>query len=129
LVNFSLRRLKMIGIDIVQNDRIRKAIEKFGDRFINRIYTKKEIDYCNSQKDSIPCLSARWACKEAVIKAVFQETGVLLKFKEVEVNGNRGMPARVVIRNDKALKMLGEKRVIVSISHERNHSVAVAFIR
>ncbi len=119
----------MIGIDIVSNERIKRAIERFGEKFINRIYTVKEIEYCNGQKDTVPCLAARWACKEAVIKAVFQETGVLLRFKEIEVNGNRGMPAKVTLLNEKAVKMLGEKKVVVSISHEREHSVAVAFIK
>ncbi len=119
----------MIGIDIIQNHRIKKAIDRFGERFVRRIYTIKEIEYCNGQKDTIPCLAARWACKEAVIKAVFQETGVLLRFIEVEVNGNRGMPAKVILLNEKAVKMLGEKKVIVSISHEKDHSVAVAFIK
>ena len=119
----------MIGVDIVQNKRIGEAVERFGEKFLKRIYTEKELEYCNNQKAKIPCLAARWACKEAVIKAVFQETGMLLKFKEIEVNGRTGFPAKVTIKNEKVVKMLGEKTIIVSLSHERDHSVAIALIR
>ncbi len=119
----------MVGVDIVQNDRIEKAIERFGERFLKRVYTERELKYCNSHQNTIPCLSARWACKEAVLKAFYIEFGILLRFKEIEVLGNRGKPARVMIHRKEAQEALGDRQVIVSISHERDYSVAVAFIR
>ncbi len=119
----------MLGVDIVQNERIRRAVERFGERFLKRVFTEEELSYCMSQKDTIPCLSARWACKEAVLKAFYQEFGFLLKFKEIEVLGNSGKPAKVVIRNERAKEVLRGREVIVSISHERDYSVAVALIR
>ncbi len=119
----------MIGVDIVQNRRIKTAIERFGDRFLRRIYTERELDYCRSQRSFIPCLSARWACKEAVLKAFYIEFGILLHFREIEVLGNKGQPARVVIRRKGIEDILKDREVIVSISHERDYSVAVAFIR
>ncbi len=119
----------MIGIDIVKNERIERAIEKFGERFLKRIYTQREIDYCNSQEAFIPCLSARWACKEAVLKAVYAEFGILLRFKEIEVLGNRGKPAKVVLHREDIRDVLGKREVLVSISHEKDYSVAVAYIR
>jgi len=119
----------MVGVDIVQNRRIEEAIERFGERFLKRIYTERELKYCNSQRAKIPCLSARWACKEAVLKAFYIEFGILLKFKEIEVLGNRGLPARVVLHNEEAKRVLGNREVVISISHERDYSVAVAYIR
>ncbi len=119
----------MVGIDIVRNDRIESALKRFGERFLRRVYTDKEIEYCNSHKSTVPCLSARWACKEAVLKAFYIEFGVLLKFKEIEVLGRTGYPARVVLHNPNALEKLGGREIIVSISHERDHSVAVALIK
>lgn len=119
----------MLGIDIVENARISKSIEKFGDRFLKRIYTEQEREYCFSQKNPIPCLAARWAVKEAVIKAFFQTFGIVLKFKQIEVLGEKGLPARVIIlgKESKFLKENG-KAIVISLAHEKNYSVAVAQI-
>jgi len=59
-----------VGIDIVAVKRLRDAHEKWGMRFFERIYTRKEIDYCFSKKDPFPSLAVRFAAKEAVIKAI-----------------------------------------------------------
>jgi len=119
----------MIGVDIVRNSRIEEAISRFGERFLRRVYTQREIEYCNSQKGSIPCLAARWACKEAVLKAFYIEFGVLLRLKEIEVLGNTGEPAQVIIHREGVGDILGNRRVLVSLSHERDYSVAFAYIR
>jgi holo-[acyl-carrier protein] synthase len=114
----------MIGVDIVSNERIRKAIEKFGERFLKRIYTPLEIEYCKKQADWIACLSARWAGKEAVLKAVYQSKGVVLKFSEIEILGDFGKPAKVRLLREE----LKDLQVLISLSHERKYSVAVAVI-
>ncbi|MDQ7038722.1 MAG: holo-ACP synthase [Aquificota bacterium] len=119
----------MIGVDVVKNSRIEDALKRFGDRFLSRVFTPREIDYCMSQKNTVPCLAARWACKEAVLKAFYQEFGILLRFKEIEVLGNSGKPAEVVIRREEVRDLLRGRRIIVSLSHERDYSVAVALIR
>ncbi|HIP43050.1 MAG TPA: holo-[acyl-carrier-protein] synthase [Aquifex aeolicus] len=119
----------MIGVDIVKNERIRKAIDRFGDKFLNRIYTQRELSYCFSQRVPIPCLAARWACKEAVIKAFYTEFKILLRFKEIEILGNRGKPAQAVIHRKDIEEILKDHEIIVSLSHEENYSVAVAYIR
>lgn len=114
----------MIGVDIVKNQRIKEAIERFGDRFLNRIYTEEELNYCRNQHAFYECLSARWACKEAVLKAFYQAYGVVLKLSEIEVLGDRGRPARV-----KILRSGFERcKVIVSLSHEKDYSIAVAYV-
>ena len=114
----------MIGVDIVSNERIRKAIEKFGERFLKRIYTPLELEYCKKQADWIACLSARWAGKEAVLKAVYQSKGAVLKFSEIEILGDFGKPAKVRLLREE-LKNL---QVLISLSHEREYSVAFAVI-
>ena len=114
----------MIGVDIVSNERIRKAIEKFGERFLNRIYTPLELEYCKNQADWIACLSARWAGKEAVLKAVYQSKGAVLKFSEIEILGDFGKPAKVRLLREE----LKDLQVFISLSHEREYSVAVAVI-
>ncbi len=90
----------MIGVDIVRNERIERAIERFGERFLKRIYTSRELAYCSSQEAEVPCLSARWACKEAVLKAFYAEFGLLLRFREIEVLGRRGEPPEVILHRE-----------------------------
>jgi holo-[acyl-carrier protein] synthase len=119
----------MVGVDIVQNRRIEEAISRFGDRFLRRVFTERELEYCRSQKNTVPCLAARWACKEAVLKAFYQEFGLLLRFREIEVLGDSGRPARVVIRREGVGELLKGRRLLVSLSHERDYSVAVALIK
>jgi holo-[acyl-carrier protein] synthase len=114
----------MIGVDIVYNQRIRKAVERFGDRFLRRIYTPLELEYCKRQADWIACLSARWAGKEAVLKAVYQSKGIVLKFSEIEILGDFGKPAKVKLLREE----LKDIQVLISLSHEREYSVAFAVI-
>ncbi|MCS7171292.1 MAG: holo-ACP synthase [Aquificaceae bacterium] len=114
----------MVGIDIVKNQRIREAVERFGERFLKRVYTEAEIAYCRGQEAYYECLSARWACKEAVLKAFYQSYGMVLKFSEIEVLGNRGRPAQVRILK----KGFENVKILVSLSHEKEFSVAVAYV-
>jgi len=119
----------MLGIDIVENRRIERSLKRFGEKFLKRIYTQAEIEYCFSQKNPIPCLAARWAAKEAVIKAFFQRYGIVLKFKQIEIKGKKGLPAEVsIIGEEGILLKKDKKRLLISLAHEKNYSVAVAQI-
>lgn len=119
----------MIGIDIVENSRIAQAYNKFGENFLKKIYTPIEREYCFSQKYPIPCLAARWAAKEAVIKAFFQCFNIRLNFKQIEIRGFKGYPPKVIIlgKEKELLEKIG-KKIIVSLAHEKNYSVAIAQI-
>ena len=119
----------MLGIDIVENARIEENISRFGERFLKRVFTEKEVEYCKGYRDWIPCLAARWAAKEAVIKAFFPVFEKVLKFKQIEILGKKGLPPTAVIHGDegKLLEKMGLK-VVVSIAHERKFSVAIAQI-
>ena len=117
----------MLGVDIVENKRIEESYKKYGERFLKRIYTPSEIEYCFSFKEPIPCLAARWAAKEAVIKAFFQIFGVVLKFKQIEILGKKGYPAEVRILGKEG-ELLKGRKIVISLSHERAFSVAVAQI-
>lgn len=110
----------------MSNRRIKEAVEKFGERFLRRVYTQREIEYCFSQRDPYPCLAARWACKEAVMKAVYAELKTMLTWKDIEVNGVRFHPPDVKILRQDLRERLKLYKLVVSISHERDYSVAVA---
>ena len=62
-------RLFGIGIDVVETERIRGSIERLGQAFLDRVFTEREIDYCQRSKVPEQQFGARWAAKEAVSKA------------------------------------------------------------
>ncbi len=118
------------GIDIVENKRIEKALEKYGDIFLRKIFTEKEVDYCKSKKMMIQCFSARFAAKEAFIKAYFQAFGKKLSYKEIEIAGSQGKPAEILLHphRETVHSLLKPENISLSISHEKNYSVAVVII-
>lgn len=78
-----------IGIDIVEVERIEMAIKRFGRRFLERVYTEGEIEYCNSKKYPYPSFAVRFAAKEAFFKAIGRKVG----WRNIEVvRGERGRP-------------------------------------
>ena len=114
------------GIDIVENSRIEKAYSRFKEKFLQKIYTEREIKYCFEKSNFIPCLSARFAAKEAVIKAYYQLFRKNLKYKDIEIIGKKGEPAEILLHND--TYHTKNLNISISISHENNYSVAVVII-
>lgn len=114
------------GIDIVENSRIEKAVNKLGDRFLNRIYTEKELAYCLNKKSYIQCLASRFAGKEAVIKAFYQAFREKIFFKQIEILGKNGEPAEILLHLNKSPS--NKFQISLSLSHENNYSVASAII-
>lgn len=104
-----------IGIDIEEINRIQRAHKKWGERFLEKIYTKKEIEYCFIKQNPYPSLCGRFCAKEAVIKA----TSGSLSFKEIEIiNDKNGKPA-VFINGSKS-------DIKISLSHSKQYAAAVA---
>lgn len=117
-----------IGVDIVSTDRISKNLDKSNERFINRIYTKEEINYCRSKQNIVYHFAGKMACKEAVSKAlnINWENGI--NWKDIEIiNEKNGVPK--VLLHGEAKKVAYEKKVKeiqISISHEKDYAVAFA---
>jgi len=119
--------IKGIGIDICDIKRLGKAIRK-NKRFLKRVYSEREINYCGPKKNSILHYAGRFAVKEAFIKAVsFDKT---IKLNEVEVINNRqGRPDIAMTPAIKALlKKKKGKDINISISHTHAAAVAVCVI-
>jgi holo-[acyl-carrier protein] synthase len=117
-----------IGTDITECLRIARMIERHGELFVNRVYTLKEIRYCQSRKQSTQHFTGRWAAKEAVLKAL--GTGWIrgISWRDVEIRNAPGGQPVVILRDgakDVAAK-LGVQQILVSISHCRSHAVAYA---
>ncbi len=115
-----------IGTDIVEIDRIRQAVERWGDRFLRRVFTEQEIALCYGRKDPFPGLAARFAAKEAMIKA----SRVSLPYRDIEiVRGGTGSPS-IALRGT-APALLGKEECLLihlSMSHERSHAVATVVL-
>lgn len=109
-----------IGVDIVSIDRIKKVYEKFGKKFLQKVFTEKEINYSFSYSNPFPHLAARFAGKEAIIKALKKPDG--LNFKDIEIiNKSDGSP---LVK----LNKIHNKKVLLSFSHEKTHTVAFALV-
>jgi len=116
------------GIDIIEVERIKEAIQKFGERFLKRIYTQTEIDYCETFNDTkYVHYAARFAAKEAFSKAI--GTGITQGFKFSELgirNEANGKPTLELTGN------LAEKwnkfTIHVSLSHTRENAIAVVIL-
>ncbi len=118
------------GIDIIEVARIASSLEKFGERFVNRILLPAEIAYCQSHRKPAPFLAARFAAKEAISKAFGTGIGTKLGWQDMEV-GRKESGEPFVILHDKGQKLLEERgaRIVhLSISHTEQHACAVAIL-
>ena len=111
-----------IGTDIVEIARIREAIERQGERFLNRVYTDAEL---RSYGKSPQSLAARFACKEAVMKMLgTREKGV--GFREIETLSHPdGRPLlNLYGRAQSEADKLGIKEIAISLSHSKEYAIA-----
>ena len=119
----------MIGTDIIEVSRIEKLIKEKGDKFLNKIYTQSEIDYCESKGlKKYQHYAGRFAAKEAVFKVLNAETisDNPLTFKNIEIlNANDGAPY-VNILDDIMVDCFDTYNVDVSISHIKKYATATA---
>ena len=74
-----------LGVDLIEIDRVKRAHERFGQRFIDRLFTPQEAAYCLKKSDPYPSLAGRFAVKEAVIKAFSRGFGGWWKWNQIEV--------------------------------------------
>jgi len=116
-----------IGIDVVEINRMRELIERWGERFFEKVFTEREIEYASSKADGTQHYAGRFAVKEAVAKALSTGWSSGFRWKDVEVtNDDSGKPSVQLYGNVKNL--LKESKVFVSISHSENVIVAMAII-
>jgi holo-[acyl-carrier protein] synthase len=111
-----------VGTDIVEVSRIRAALDKWGDKFTSRIFNNIEINYCYSKSDPPIHLAARFAAKEACIKAVSAVRTGNLSMQDIVVSNDESGRPSITISQKGALP--AGIRILLSISHERNYAVA-----
>ena len=113
-----------IGVDIVQTSRIEGALERFHDRFLHRVFTEQEQAVC-SQTNDVSRLAARFAAKEAVMKALGTGRAHGKRWIDVEIVGHGG-PPRVLLHGQARIlaEDLGIDNIHLSLSHEREYAIA-----
>jgi holo-[acyl-carrier protein] synthase len=124
-----IQNMKGTGIDIIEIERIREAVDRYGENFLQRVFTPHEINYCRRRKKlGYPELSVRFAAKEAYSKAIGLGISGLgrgnkgINWKDVEVvNNSYGKPSLSV-------KGTVAENVQVSLSHSRDYAIASVYV-
>ena len=116
-----------IGVDLVECARIRHSLDRFGDRFLHRVFTDGEIAYSQSMKFPARHLAARFAAKEALSKAFGTGIGKAMGWKDIDVHKKpSGEPFVVLEGGAKQLAAdRGVTKVWITLSHTDNHAMAM----
>ena len=123
-----------VGTDIIEVSRIQESIESMGENFINKIFTKEEIDYCkNTKKLMYQHYAARFAAKEATFKAVstLLEDKYSISWKNAQViNNENGKPQLEFIALSKEVEKMLKKiiSIDISLSHLKDYAIATVTI-
>jgi holo-[acyl-carrier protein] synthase len=114
------------GIDIAEVPRVQRAIERFGDRFLRRIYTPGEIRYCESKANRVERYAARFAAKEAAMKALGTGWNHGVRWRDCEVARLPGGRPTISFhgRASELAARLGVKNAALSISHTAEQAIA-----
>jgi len=117
-----------IGTDITECLRIARLIERHGELFLHRVYSPEEIRYCQSRNQATQHFTARWAAKEAILKALGASWRAGIAWRDMEIRtDSQGRPLAVLSGGVLELaQRLGVVRILVSLAHCRNYATAYA---
>lgn len=115
----------LTGTDIIEINRIKESIESLGETFENKIYTQKEIEYCESKKNSkYQHYAGRFAAKEAIFKAVSEllDDKFEISWKDAEVLDDENGKPRITFKTKKLEEKI--ESIDISISHCKEYAVS-----
>ena len=114
------------GIDICEVARVREAIDRFGQRFLKRVFTPAEREYCESKRNRIERYAARFAAKEAAMKAIGTGLRRGVTWQDFEVGREPGGRPTLLVKGRAAefAAKLGMKRAALSITHTKEQAMA-----
>ena len=119
-----------IGVDLVENARIEHSLERFGERFLHRVFTAGEIEYSQSMKFPARHLAARFAAKEAVSKAFGTGIGKSMGWKDIDVRRKESGEPYVVLEGGakKLAEERGATKVLITLSHTEHYAMAAIVV-
>lgn len=114
------------GIDIIEIETLKALFEKNGKRVIKRVFTDEEIAYCENKVNKFQHYAARFAAKEAVMKALGTGWNQGVHWKQIEIKNNYlGLPQVTLCKKAKDLFELNKfSTIAISITHSRNYAIA-----
>ena len=116
-----------VGTDIIEVRRIKEAIDRHGDRFIDRLFTKREKLYCQRYRDPIPRYAGRFAAKEAILKALGTGLRPEITWQEIEImNDPQGKPEAHL--SERLKRIFPMTHLFISISHCEEYATATAIL-
>ena len=119
-----------IGVDMVNIPRMRLVIGRWQERFLRRVFTEQEIAYCRARRDPVPHFAARFAAKEAGLKALGTGLRLGVSWRELEVRRERGQPPVLVLsgRSREIGRSRGGSRMLLALTHEGEYALAHAML-
>jgi holo-[acyl-carrier protein] synthase len=119
-----------IGIDLVPIPRMRQVLARWNERFLTRVFTEDEIAYCRRRKDPVPHFAARFAAKEAGLKALGTGLRLGVNWRELEVRRERGGPPMLILRgrSREIARSRGGDRMLLALSHDGDYAIAQAML-
>jgi holo-[acyl-carrier protein] synthase len=114
-----------IGIDATDLHRVAEIVERYGERFLRRVFTDGEIAYCTKRRDPVPHLAGRFAVKEAAMKALGTGQSRGVTWKDIEVVRSGG-PPRLKLHGGAARRAdeMGVRQSLVTITHSETLALA-----
>ena len=116
-----------LGVDIIQNNRIESIVDKWGDKFLKKIFTDYELNFIKKHKQKMQRYASNFAAKEAVVKALGTGFRSGIRFRNIELKRDSlGKPFIELAGSTKAFAdNRGVNKIHTTISHEKEYSVAV----
>jgi len=123
-------KISGVGVDLVSIPRMRTTIDRWQDRFVDRVFTEHEIAYCRARRDPVPHFAARFAAKEAGLKALGTGLQLGVRWRELEVRREREQaPTLVLSGYSKEIGLFrGGSRMLLSLTHEGEYALAQAIL-
>ena len=114
------------GIDITDIARLKRAIDRNGDRFLKRVFTERELSFCRKRKEFHQHIAARFAAKEAAMKALSTGWNSDIRWKDIEVMTNKaGAPSLLFSgKAERLFKKMGGTKAHLSLSHLKDLAAA-----
>ena len=119
------------GIDLIEIHRIEQAVSRFGDRLLKRVFSEREIAYASGKANPYPSLAARFAAKEAFIKALSPISSDGLSLNEIELVAGEGLkkPGFTFYgRSREIVESAGLSKIAVSLTHSREYAAAIVIL-
>ena len=119
-----------IGIDLVENDRLTKIIAKWNSKFLDRVFSEGEINYCSRHAQAAMHYSARFAAKESFLKALGTGLGRGVKLREIEVVHDKNGKPDLMLRGEAKAQIEKRKikKIYLSLTHTRNYATAIVLL-